>query len=185
MNELTLYKIVLLGVGIISFLIAWGHFLIKENNLKLWERLTRNRNLALPLVFCALLWCIPHAKAVAWDWLAPWMFGLVILFTILSYVYMEYLPARALGGIFILYGCYVAQESYAWHTPGAGWLMILTWTIAIVGMFIAAKPHLLRDYFRKVVSEDRYRFIGAAFFCVYGIWSLALGIIHLVKGAVA
>lgn len=185
MSGLGLYKIVLLLTGLISFGIAMGHFKIKEDNLKLLESKLRKRNLGAIPALLALLWCIPHAQPIVWDWMLPWLFPIALIFAFLAYCYLENLLPRAIGGIFILYGCYIAQESYTWHTPGASWLMTLTWIIAIAGMFIAAKPHLVRDYLRKIVHDDRYRFIGGGFWAVYGLWSIIVGLLHFLNSMTA
>lgn len=184
MTELLLYKIVLIAAALVSFAAAYLLLKFKAPALPLCEKLLRNRNLGIPLALAGLLWCVPYSRPLVWDWMAPWLLPLVVVLTVLVYFYLEYLPSRAVAGIMILYTAYVAQESYAFHTPGAGWLMILSWMMAVVGMFIAAKPYLIRDYFRKIVVDERYRLIGVAFFTVYGLWSLTVGVIHIVKGQI-
>lgn len=182
MSGLGLYEVALLLAGLFSFAIAASHFKIKNDNLGLLENKLRKRNLGVIPALLALLWCIPHAQPIVWDWTLPWLIPMVLLFTVLAYFYLENLLPRAIGGIFILYGCYIAQESFTWHTPGASWLVTLTWIIAIAGMFIAAKPYLVRDYLRKVANDDRYRFIGAGFWGVYGLWSMTAALLHFLKG---
>ncbi len=184
MDFLLLYKIVLIVAALLSFAVAFLILKFKEKSLPATEKLLRNRNIGLLPALAGLLWCVPYAKPLLWGWMGSWLLPLAVVLTILMYFFLEYLPARAAGGIMILYTAYVAQESYTFHTPGAGWLMILSWILAITGMFIAAKPHLIRDYFRRIVKDERYRLIGVAYFTVYGLWSLTVGIYHLVKGAV-
>lgn len=185
MDDLLLYKIVLTAAALLSFAVACLLLKFNARNLPLCEKLLRDRRFGLPLALGGLLWCVPYAGVLVWDWMTPWLLPLALVLTVLTYFYLEYLPSRAIAGIMILYTAYVAQESYAFHTPGAPWLMILSWIMAVTGMFIAAKPHLIRDYFRKIVVDERYRLIGVAFFLVYGLWSLTTGVIHIVKGPIS
>ncbi|MDD4318035.1 MAG: hypothetical protein PHV75_05915 [Victivallaceae bacterium] len=182
-SEPTIYKIALLGTGLLCFLIAVGHFKIRQEYIGHLEQKLRNRNLGFLPALLALLWCIPHARPIVWDWMLPWLLPAAVIFSIAAYFYLENLLPRAIGGIFILYGCYIAQESFTRHTPGSSWLVGLTWVIAVGGMFIAAKPHLVRDYLRKVVADERYRFIGSCFWFVYGLWSVVAGLLEFANHA--
>lgn len=151
MNDvtITLFRI-LFAAGAVSILaLSILFFIQNEERLKKFESLPRNRILGVILAFPALFWCIPHAQAVAPNFLLPFLVPLAIIVPILSYCYLDYLFARSLAGLIILFSYEIVHLTFQFHTPGSGFYAILGWLFSIAGIFLAGYPHLLRDALRK------------------------------------
>jgi hypothetical protein len=153
-----------------------------QANLSFWEKLPRNRTAGTILGFLALLWCVPHATPIVWDWMQGWLYPLVFICAVLGCFFLDYLFSRALGGIFILSAIYFLHESFTFHTPAAWILALISWTIGIAGLFLSAKPHLLRDFIRLIARNRLWRTVSSVFFMFFAGYSMIVGILHLTWG---
>lgn len=151
-------------------------------NLAVWEKLPRNRTAGTILGFLALLWCVPHATPIVWDWMQGWLYPLIFICTVLGCLFLDYLFSRAFGGILILSAIYFLHESFTFHTPAAWILAIISWVLGIAGLFLSAKPHLLRDFIRLIAKDMLWRTVSAGFFMFFAGYSLIVGIMHLTRG---
>ena len=176
-----IYTAALIICGAVSLVIAlWaGHMNAKR--LPKWEKLPRNRNIGVVLAFLCLLWCVPQAKPIVWEWLLAWLYPLVLVFTVLSFLFLDYLFSRALGGFFILLTYYFVHEAFTFHTPLTALLAVSCWALGIAGLFFSGKPHLLRDFIRKIAGSVRIRYITCFYFVFFGVLCLTLGIIHATR----
>jgi len=182
MNAYQIYTSALIACGLASLVMAFWAGRMNIERLPKWESLPRNRNIAVVLVFLCLLWCVPQAKPIVWDWMLPWLYPLAIAFTILGFFFLDYLFSRAIGGFFILLTYYFVHEAFTFHTPIIALFAIMCWVLAIMGLFFSGKPHLCRDFIRKLAKSSRIRYTATTYFIVYGLMCLTLGIIHAFRG---
>jgi hypothetical protein len=182
MDAYQIYTTALVACGLASLLVAVWAGRMNLERLPKWESLPRNRNIAVILVLLCLLWCVPQAKPIVWVWMLPWLYPLAIFFSILSFFFLDYLFSRAIGGFFILLTYYFAHEAFTFHTPVLALFAIMCWALGILGLFFSGKPHLFRDFIRKLAKSSRIRYTAVAYFSAYGILCLTLGIIHALRG---
>ena len=151
-----------LGLGTLFFILAAaGLIAAGEKNLPRAERLLRHRALGAVLMLLALAWCIPQVRAVAWSFLAPWLWPLAIAATVAAWFYLDNVVARALGGLLIM-GAYTFlafsfASRLATGLPGA----VIAWCWGTVGILISAKPCWLRDFLRLGARRPAWRFAAA------------------------
>jgi len=181
MNAYQIYTIALIVCGLASLVIAFWAGRMNVARLFKWEGLPRDRKMAVVLVFLCLLWCVPHAKPIVWDWMLPWLYPLAITFSILGFLFLDYLFARAVGGFFILLTYYFVHKAFDFHTPVLPLFVIMCWALGILGLFFSGKPHLCRDFIRKLAKSSRIRYTTVAYFSAYALLCLTLGIIHIFR----
>ena len=183
-TDYNIYCCSLVFTAAISAVIGIWCWRMNLTNLAVWEKLPRNRTAGTILGFLALLWCVPHATPIVqdWAWLVGWLYPLVFICTVLGCLFLDYLFSRALGGIFILGAIYFLHESFTFHTPAAWILAIICWTIGIAGLFLSAKPHLLRDFIRLIAASRLWRSVSTGFFTFFAGYVLIVGIMHLARG---
>jgi hypothetical protein len=173
-----IYTAALIVCGAISLLAALWAGRLNTARLPSWESLPRNRSVGVVITFLCLLWCVPQAKPIVWEWLLAWLYPLVLVFTVLSFFYLDYLFSRALGGFFILLTYYFVHEAFTFHTPLTALLAISCWVLGITGLFFSGKPHLMRDLIRKLARSARLRYITCFYFSFFGVLCLVLGLVH-------
>ncbi|UDQ96998.1 hypothetical protein AAEX28_08080 [Lentisphaerota bacterium WC36G] len=147
---------------VIIVLAAIWVFLLKEENIKKREGLARNHWLGSILVVIDfyLLW--PHLEPVLPLFLAKIQLILVVVAAFLAIAFLDYLFSRALGGLLIL-GCYfLVHENFYNYGFTYGFFPALCYLFGLAGIFIAGKPALLRDYFRKCARKAIYKNVSLA-----------------------
>ncbi len=182
MNAYQIYTTALIACGFASLVMAFWAGRMNLTRLPKWESLPRNRNIGVILVFLCLLWCVPQARPIVWDWMLPWLYPLAIAFSILGFMFLDYLFSRAIGGFFILLTYYFVHEAFTFHTPVLALFAIMCWALGILGLFFSGKPHLSRDFIRKLAKSTHIRYTATAYFAAYGVLCLTLGIIHAFRG---
>ncbi|MCP3964968.1 MAG: hypothetical protein GY750_10800 [Lentisphaerae bacterium] len=183
MNDFIIYKLALLAAGIVAGFVVWFSLQVKESNISRWESLPRNKYAGVVLGFLCLLWCIPQAQPIVWSWMLPWLFPLAIAFAVIGFFFLDYLFARAVGGLFILTAYYMLHGSFTYHTAHGAVFAVMCWIIGISGLFFSGRPYLLRDVIRKIAISRKYKYVTAAFFAAFGLFCLSAGIVHLVSGS--
>ncbi len=181
MNAYQIYITALIACGLASLLLAFWAGRMNLTRLPKWESLPRNKYIGVVLAFLCLLWCVPQARPIVWDWLLAWLYPLVIVFSILGFLFLDYLFSRAAGGFFILLTYYFVHEAFTFHSPVTALFAILCWCLGIAGLFFSGKPHLLRDFIRKLAKSSRVRYASSAYFVAFGLLCLTLGVIHALR----
>lgn len=182
MTEYTVYVVSLwLGALLAIGATVWLS-LLNPQNLEDREALARNQQLGVILGLLCLLWCIPHARPIVWDWLLPWLLPLTVAFAGIGYFFLDYLFARALGGLLILSAFYYLHASFSFHTPASQLFAVMCWLLGICGLFLSAKPYLLRDLIRQVAVARKWKVSLQVFLTVFALYCLTVGIIHAVSG---
>ena len=183
MNELLIYRGALVFAAVLELVFtAWILRLRPADREKL-DRIPRARKTGIALGFLALLWCVPHARPIVFDWMLPLLYPAVIVCTVLAYFFVDYLLSRALGGIFILGAYFFVHGAFDFHTPGTAGLSLLYWGLGIAGICFSGKPCWMRDLLRKCADDPRVRYFAAFYAVLLALASVAAAI--LTRGGAA
>ena len=102
MSEWNIFRAALILAAFLEAGSAVWLFRLNPAKQEQTDRLPRNKKAGIVLGFLALLWCVPHAEPIVFNWMLPWLYPAVILFTVLSWFFLDYLFSRAVGGLLIL-----------------------------------------------------------------------------------
>lgn len=158
------FAVSMLGAMIFAILAIFAVCKIKTENIEFFEKLCRNRKLGVIIGFPLVCWCVPHTQAIIFSWAEPYLWYAAVVLTVLSYFYLDYLFARALGGAFIIGAYCFVHWAYEFQVPGGIALTVIAWLWGICGICISAKPSFLRDYFRKCASCKKLKIVSYLFF---------------------
>ncbi len=163
MSDQSIYLAALIFAAILES--GTGVWLLRRRPAdKEWtDRIPRHKKAGAVLGFLALLWCVPHAEPIVFNWMLPLLYPAVVVFTVLGWFFLDYLLSRALGGLFILSAYYFVYSAFTWHTPYLAIFSILYWILGIVGICFSGKPCWMRDLLRKCCDSPRYRLIVSGF----------------------
>lgn len=179
MNDLNFY---IGGLLLFSVICATGGvftLLLNDSNISRWEKVARWTVGGGILALIDLLWCVPNARPIVWDWMLPLLYPLAILFTVAAVVLLDYLFARAVGGFLILMAYWLLHDSFTFHTAGSPVFAIFCFILAIGGLFFSGKPYLFRDLMRKVAGKKSWKYSVFVYLVLFSVFSLVAAIIHL------
>ncbi len=168
MNELLIYRAASLFMALMLFFLALWTVRLKPERLNAVEALPRNPLWGMILGWIALIWCVPHAEAVAPGFLMPLLWPLALIVPVLGYFFLDYALARAAGGLMILTAYYFVHASFEHRAPGAPVLAVLCWCWGIGGIWISGKPAAMRDWLRLVCRSRLWRNLSAVWFALFG-----------------
>lgn len=144
------------------------------------ERAVRNRVAGVIVGVIALAMCVPQAAAISWDWLADILWWLVVVLAVLSYIFLDHLLSRAIGGLLVMSAYYLVNYGFAIHLPlGAGYALALLW--GALGLCISGWPYLLRDILRGCGRKDKWRIGFSVVLWFSGAWWLLTFILLVVR----
>lgn len=177
MTEQILYRLWMIPGGI--FLLSAGIFfqLLKPENLKRFESLPRNRYFGLVIGWLGLIWCIPHAQAVAPQFLLPLMWPLAIIVPIASFFCLDYMTARAFGAVLIIVSYEALHRSFNLALPLAGVIAVISWILGACGIWISGIPYHFRDAIRLAAEKKLWRSIFAGILLLAGVIFTVSGVI--------
>ena len=151
-----------------------------SENIKTREKITRNVFLGTILICIDLIWCIPISKPIAPEFILPYLFPIAFFLTYLGFQFLDYHFARAIGGFIILSASFFLSNVWAFDIPEDSILAmsfsLLTYIFGIIGLFLAGKPYLLRDWFRKCSTSAKIKTASTTFFVIYATVSIILAI---------
>ncbi len=174
MDEVTFYRLALGLAGVLAGALGVWLFRLNPGKLAAVEPLPRWRGAGAVLGLLALIWCIPHARPIVFNWMLPLLWPMAVAGAVLGYWYLDYLFSRALGGIFILAAYYFVHSSFDFHTPGMAVLAIVYWGLGILGIAFSGKPCWMRDVLRSCCRpEPRYRWLYGSFLVILALLSFA------------
>ena len=78
MDGFLVYRIALAAAGAVLLGLALWFARLKPDALPRWEPLPRNRWAGAVLGLIALLWCVPYARPIAFDWMVPLLYPLAV-----------------------------------------------------------------------------------------------------------
>ncbi len=180
--DYTIYQISLWVGGLAALTAAFYIWKLRPESLPKIESLPRNRKLGFLLALPTLIWCIPHARPIVFDWMLPLLWPMAIGGAVLAYFYLDYLFSRACGGMLILLAYYFVHGAFEYHTPFLPAFSVLCHLAGILGIAFSGKPCWMRDLFRALCRSGNYRALYSVYFALLGCF-LLLG--ALLKGGTA
>lgn len=141
-----------------------GFFLASEKTISRLEKLCRNKVIGLVVALPALISCIPHAQIVAPGILqnTSVLWILAIAIPVLSYFYIDFYAARAIGGAIIILAYDLIHVAYEEALFGAIVFTIAAWLFGFAGIWLSGKPCALRDWFRQAACKKNFKVLTAA-----------------------
>ena len=137
------------------------------------DKLCRSRWAGLLLTLPATLRCVPRAVPVTPDLLLPWLWPLAIVLPVLCFFWIDAYAARGLALWLIVAAFGQIHTAYDLEMPGTAVVAAVGWLAGIAGIWISAKPYLLRDLFRAAAGKRAVRcgvaggFLAAALTALY------------------
>ncbi len=174
MNAKTVYVAAQIAAVIISAVTALWIFRMNPEKLSKVEPLPRNRTMGGVLGLIALLWCIPHARPIAFDWMQPCLLWIAIGGAVAGYLFLDYLFSRAVGGLFILIAYYFVHCGFEFHALALPFVSVMYWILGIIGICFSGKPCYMRDLLRKCCRDRRYRITTGVYFAILSLTTLAV-----------
>ena len=165
-----MYLIILPLVAVLSLAGAYFLLKVKRENLRDAEKIPRAQIPGAILGLIDLLWCIPNTMPILPESLHKFLLPLAIILAILSYIALDHLLSRAIGGFMILTAHFFLKESYGAPVPGAMIFAICCFIFGTIGIFISGKPHLIRDIIR--LGTGRWRLVMPVFLILFAAVSL-------------
>ena len=177
MNDYSIYLAALIAAAVLETGTAVWLLRLRPESRVWIDRIPRNKPAGIILGFLALLWCVPHAQPIVFNWMLPMLYPAVIVFTVLAWFFLDYLLSRALGGLFILSAYYFVYSAFNWHTPYLAVFSILYWLLGIAGICFSGKPCWMRDILRLCCDSPRYRYAAAGFSFILAAASILAAIL--------
>lgn len=175
MTEQLLYRIWMIPGGIFLLISGIFFFCLNAGDLKRFEALPRNRYFGLFAGWFGLIWCIPHAQAVAPQFLIPLMWPLALIAPVAAFFCLDYMTARAFGGLLIIISYEALHQSFALALPLAGVIAVVSWILGGCGIWISGIPYHFRDAIRLAAEKKLWR-------NVFGFSLLSAGLLLIVSG---
>ncbi|MFA6566781.1 MAG: hypothetical protein WCS96_01080 [Victivallales bacterium] len=150
-----------------------------DKNISEKEKLPRNRLLGVILAGAGFFWCVFHSKPLLSPSMHVYLIPAAALCTWIAYLFLDFLFARAFGGMLILLAHYFLHESFAFKTPCKPFLSLLCFIMGTYGIFLCGKPHLLRDMIRHISKSQSWKYSMSGILLLYSIAFIIYGFIHL------
>ena len=179
MSDIAIFTAGLFGMGIIGTLATLFMLRLDSDNIQYYEKIARLRHAGGVIAFICLLWCVPNAKPIVWDWMLPALYPLVIIFTIVAWGFLDYLFSRAIGGLCILTAYWFLHDAFTFHSFMSPAFAIFCWIIGIAGLLFSAKPHLFRDMLRKIAAQNSWKFTITTYLVLFALFSTISAIMLL------
>lgn len=146
------------------------------------EKLCRNRIVGVCLATPATLLCVPLAIPVCPGFLLPLLWPLAVILPVLCYFYIDFYAARSLALWMIVSAYGMIHTAFDHGLAGLQIITIAAWIAGIAGIWISAKPYLLRNYFRSAAEKRFFRWGCVIFATIMMLVSLAVGIQVMLSG---
>lgn len=127
----------------------------------IWKTLPRQRVAGAILAFLCLLWAANYALPLLEGGAAgfqPVIKILVPLLTILAFFHLNFLFARALGGILVLAMNQLLHLAFVVQLPGRPLFSALCYLVVIAGLVCLVAPWRLRDLLEKTKTSHAWRY---------------------------
>ena len=151
-----------------------------ENNIRKIERLTRNRYIGLFLGWLALLMCVPHAQAIAPDFMLKLLLPLALAIPVIGFFAIDHAASRAVSGTLILCAYNMIHLAFELNAHCTWLFAVCGWLAGAYGIWCSGLPWTWRDVFRKCAANKLFKKICAALFFIAGaIFLVFSGVIFL------
>ncbi len=166
------------AAALLLIAVAGLFFAARGNTLPALRRFCRWRWPGIVFGIPALLWCVPHARAVAPESWAVAFIPLAIIVPILGYFVLDHITSRVIGGALIIAAYETIQRAFALAVPGYGFIIVLAWLYGLAGIWISGVPWSLRDALARAADKPRFKFAVAGFASLAAL-SLIWAAIHV------
>ncbi len=173
MDGYTLFNTAGITAALLSLGAAFWILRLNPDKISATDALCRNRIAGIILAVPVLLWCIPHAEPIAFDWMKPHLPWMAIGCAAAGFFYLDYLFARAFGGFLILASYYFVHGAFEYHSCWMAYISILCWIPGIAGICFSGKPCWMRDTLRKCCNSPAVRRTVAGYSALLGASLLA------------
>jgi hypothetical protein len=167
---------VLLLVGLNLYLIKGLH------SADAWKWLPREKNFGMALLILSLSYGAYYGRFMLEGGLStyrPMVWALLPIVAICCYFFLDFIFARALGGIFLVLSIELLGEGFIINLPFRALFSGVTMGYGVLGLFLIGMPWLFRDFLEKVNHNQKFRsqsifFIGfsAIFFLLFLVLSV-------------
>jgi hypothetical protein len=126
----------------------------------LWRQLPRHRLAGALLATLCLAWAAWHAQFLlegSLEGLRRWLWAAVPTLAVLCYFHLDFLFARALGGLVLLLVPQVLDQAFAESVRGRAVLAVGLYACGISGMFLVATPWRFRDVLQHCEESAPWR----------------------------
>ncbi len=127
---------------------------------ELWRRLPRDRHLGIVVAVACLVWSAYYAVPMLEGGMAryqPIIKILVPVVAVLAYFYLNFLLARATGGLLMLAATVMLHQAFVVRLPFRPLFSLICYAIALAGMIALAAPWHGRDLLRLATLSNRWR----------------------------
>jgi len=169
------YPCVLGLTALFLFFAAVFMLTVCRRNAKICNELPRWKIPGLVLGAVDLLWCIPNAMPILPENLHKYLLPLVPVLLIASWLALDHLFARAIGGFMILSAHYFLKESFAAPQAGSALFALLTLAYGTLGIYYSGLPFKVRDTLQ--LASGKYFWCAPLFLIVYGTDALLTAIL--------
>ncbi len=177
----TLLSIITISLGVLTLVGALFLPRIRHYNFRQLGAITRNRLVGGVMTLTVMLWVGEHVRVLFFtDW-DPTSF--VILWLILAgvcIVFVDFLLARALAGLMIMWAYAFANYTFAFcPEPNicVKTVVFLNFIVGVAGVLFAAKPYWLRDFLMYLAHPEHAlkRMVFSVVLLVYGLLMIVGG----------
>lgn len=125
------------------------------------EKIPRNRYIGLIVGWFALLMCVPHAQAVAPDFMLKMLYPLAVIVPIAGFFTVDHAASRAVSGTLILCSYNMIHLAFELDIAGTWFFSVCGWLSGAAGIWCSGLPWTWRDIFRKCAANNNFRKISA------------------------
>ena len=178
-TQLALYRLWILPAAAGLLILGCLFQMAKEENIKKLETISRNRYFGMSAGWFALIWCIPHAQAVAPGFLLPLLWPLALIVPAASFFCLDHMTARAVGGLLIIFSYEALHRSFELALPTSGVIAVFSWFLGACGIWISGIPYHFRDALRLSAAKGKWKllftaacWIAALLFTISGVFAV-------------
>lgn len=182
-NHAGFYSVGLLAAGILSLSFALFIPRLKAYDCPAIGRWCRNNIFAIPLTIIGFIWMTPHAMILLSFADKQTVYAISAAACVGAIIFLDFLCARAIAGLLILWVYSSVNDSFFLETPYAAVYAAFAYVSGLFALSIAAKPYWLRDYLYGLghTLPSWVKVISIIYFALFGLLSAGLGVYHLLK----
>lgn len=183
LHPLRLMQFVVTSIIISAFLIAASVCVVcvVPKHDKLWRKLPRERTFGIIIGIISLCWSAMEVRLM----LEGGLIGLRKLLpfvvagtSVASYMMLDYLFTRALGGLLLLVCGHMLHEAFAVFLPVRWLYALILYVVGVIGMFMIGSPYRFRDWLEKVTFDARWRCLSGALLALGGAVILVIALCY-------
>ncbi len=143
----------LIVAALLSFGAAWFIPAKVAKSDTLWKTVPREKNIGIVFAFLALTYGAYHGRFMlegSLESLRPYVWVVLPIVTVCVYLYLDFILARAIGGLLLLAGVYFPHEAFSNYVEFRAFLSLNCYILGTIGLFFIGMPWLFRNLLEKV-----------------------------------